>query len=749
MKKSFTIIFLLLLISGTVFGFRHWLTQVSADGTYVAIGTGAGNDGSQDAINFSQGRVWTIDTYGKYIWLTEKRSDGAHYWAWSNDTGTTWSQSSESYNFLTRGSVAYDSINDVLHVIWSADSASDGIIYRRYSITRDGSNNITSIQRVDTNVNLQLDTSATRILEEPVALWVNDGSTDGILAAVWTKRGGSLNEARGSMRALSMTDADGTAGNWTAIDGTGDTFSIDAPAVAADKIYSDTSGSSAVSATVRGGNGSRKDDLYVFVAEEDDSADDEVLAYRATWSAGSGNWNGGWSSSISMGAMGTASGYSLKYQLITKPVLDSTNDRLYIGWARYKDVTSGDTVSIAYLNSSDTASATVDVYSANDTHSYAPTLDIAYDATQDLVYVSYVQSTTNGDNGSIYYKTYNGSSLSSATIFYTTPGGSGGANGSADIPILYENRSTNDRLLFAFRVNGALPPTASEPHTVYWGYISLPDPSPASATTSTSSSQNRDVPTCGVQKPGRKTPQIYAVNATKADTVTLYFAAADPPVDGYTLQYGVEKGIYPYGVAKFGDQDTRTYTVHSLSPNTTYYFRIRATNGCASGDWSNELSGKTLTRQGLNPTATGASNLIISSDLTPIPQLDQSSPAVSEDAQKISSSGYSVTIKVADTEKKPVEGAKVILHSTRREVTTDKEGVAQFDDVEPGDHKVTIEYANQTGEQTINLTGDVKVFELAIEIRPKAAAKFMWYGFGIGILATLLICFGIWKLRHK
>src|SRR4029079_17026019 len=128
---------------------------------------------------------------------------------------------------------------------------------------------------------------------------------------------------------------------------------------------------------------------------------------------------------------------------------------------------------------------------ANGTHSYAPTLDISYDSSLDTVYTAYVESTTNGDNGSIDYKAYDGSSLSGSTRFYTSPGGTAGKDGSADIPVLYENRSSNNRLLFAFRINGDLPPTAIDPHTVDFGYIALatptntPTPTPTSTQTPT------------------------------------------------------------------------------------------------------------------------------------------------------------------------------------------------------------------------------------------------------------------------
>ncbi len=86
-------------VLGVVAGLGWWLVQVKpvqADGTYAKIGTAAGNDCGTDCINFSQGRVWTIDKYGKYIWLTEDRANNYHWWTWSNDKGAIWTQGATS-----------------------------------------------------------------------------------------------------------------------------------------------------------------------------------------------------------------------------------------------------------------------------------------------------------------------------------------------------------------------------------------------------------------------------------------------------------------------------------------------------------------------------------------------------------------------------------------------------------------------------------------------------------------------------
>ncbi len=862
MKKILASFAVILLIGLGVFAY----TNTRADGTYASLGTTDAGDGSNDAINFSQGRVWTIDQYGKYIWLTQTRVSTTTHWAWSNDNGANWSQSSESYTFLTRGSVAYDSINDVLHVIWAATDTNDGIIYRRYGITRDGSNNITAIARINTGVNLQLDTSSSRNLDQPVALWVNDGTTDGTLVAIWPKHGSSINEVRASRRRLSMTDADGVAGNWLSLDGTADTISTDPPAVAADQIYFDTSGAVAVSASVRGGTGSRKDNLYVFVAEEDDNSGDQLLAYRATWNSGSTNWSGGWAQVGVMGAMDTSSGYTLKYQLVTKPVLDTTNDKLYVGWARWKDGTNGDTVSMASLNSSDAISSTVDIYSALGTHAYAPTIDLAYDDKQDYIYASYIQSTTNGGNGHIDYKTYDGTTLSSATRFYTSPGGSAGADGGADIPILYQNRS-NNRLLFGFRINGALPPTGVNPHSIYWGYVTLPtqptvqftstsasgsegttsvtlpvslsgsfsrdvtvsysvtggtatgsgsdytlssgtatitagststtipvtvvndstdesdetvivtlssptfstlgsntaytytitDNDDAATTSSGSSSSNNNTassnepPVCADRKPDQ-TPRLYASSSEGKSSIKIYFADDSQNVNKYAIEYGTQSGKYTYSADNIGGKGARTYTIQSLTENTIYYVRIRNGNGCATGSWSSEISSKTE----------GTDNTIAITNITQ-PQESTQKPSPNPSASPTNAwtsrpsptpsaqvAGYTVKIKVNDDDKKPVENAKVTLHSTPRTAFTNKEGIAEFKDVERGNHKVEIAYDGYQGQQQLTLEGEVKEFNISVEIKKTDSSISNYvYAALAGVIILLILVIVVMKSRNK
>jgi hypothetical protein len=109
-------------------------------------------------------------------------------------------------------------------------------------------------------------------------------------------------------------------------------------------------------------------------------------------------------------------------------------------------------------------------------------------------------------------------------------------------------------------------------------------------------------------------------------------------------------------------------------------------------------------------------------DSTPTPTASTSD----EPGAKVSAKGYLVKIKVVDTNQKPVKGAKVVLHSTPREGTTDSQGLINFSNVEPGDHKVAISYKGQTGEQGITVGSDSATAspEVAITIRIQATDPF-------------------------
>ena len=326
----------------------------------------------------------------------------------------------------------------------------------------------------------------------------------------------------------------------------------------------------------------------------------------------------------------------------------------------------------------------------------------------------------------------------------------------------------------------------------------------SNSNSSSSNSSSTSAPSCGDQAPGAKAPWLYGAIAQDFGSVLLYFTEADNPVSKYVLEYGTKSGDYPYGVQDMGVniRGQMTYLVKSLSPNTTYYFKVRGGNGCATGTWSNEISAKTKSNVEINqlnftsstletvpaqetqPTTNNnscqtytvksgdtlwsiAKNLlgdgnrykdIIDQNKGTYPSLENSNSVVkgwelkvncgtqtttekkeTQPTTEMTKTGYDVKVKVLDTNKKPVEGATVTLHSNPQTTKTDKNGIASFNNVEAGDHKVLIAYNNFEGEQSINLTGNVKEFDLNVTVQEKAISLSpLAYGI-IGVMGIIII----------
>lgn len=333
-------------------------------------------------------------------------------------------------------------------------------------------------------------------------------------------------------------------------------------------------------------------------------------------------------------------------------------------------------------------------------------------------------------------------------------------------------------------------------------------------TTSTSSSSSNNSSStstaCTDQAPGAKAPWLYGAITQDSGSVLLYFTEADNPVNKYVLEYGTKSGDYPYGVQDMGVniRGQMTFLVKSLSPNTSYYFRVRGGNGCATGTWSNEISATTkglvsfnqleITQSQLEtqpvteiPSNTSCQTYTVKSgdSLWSIAEkllgdgnkykdiIDQNKDKYSslansnnissgwelkincgkqitteetkKTAETSTQGGYDVKVKVVDTSKKPVEGATVTLHSNPQTTITDKNGVASFSNVEAGDHKVLIAYNNFEGEQSINLTGNVKEFDLNVTVQQKAIALSpLAYGI-IGVMGLVIIGLIILLVKNK
>ena len=304
---------------------------------------------------------------------------------------------------------------------------------------------------------------------------------------------------------------------------------------------------------------------------------------------------------------------------------------------------------------------------------------------------------------------------------------------------------------------------------------------------------------CRDQAPGKTPPLIYSAVSNNSHSVLLSFSPADEPVEKYVIQYGTKPDSYPHEIKNLGvnSRDTMTYLVNMLSPNTTYYFRIKAVNGCASGKWSNTISAKTKPLLGFNQLDTvsldittphdqpedhpkcqtytvksgdspwSISEQLFGSGLKFQEIIDQNSdeyPSIkdnlikpgwilkfncpqddkkSDDHTSLESShpGFKVQVRVVDTKDKPIQNAKVTIHSKVQEALTNSEGIAEFNNVEPGEHKIVINYDNFQGEQSITLDegSNVKVYRLDIVVKKQKLDISFWFIILLIIIILLLI----------
>lgn len=113
--------------------------------------------------------------------------------------------------------------------------------------------------------------------------------------------------------------------------------------------------------------------------------------------------------------------------------------------------------------------------------------------------------------------------------------------------------------------------------------------SSSSTSSSNSSSINTSSPVaCNDTKP--KSAPVLLSAFPGINTVTLAWKEAEEPVSYYLIAYGTEPGKIQYGNPNIGGKGMTSFVVENLSGGQTYYFKVRAGNGCTPGDFSNELS---------------------------------------------------------------------------------------------------------------------------------------------------------------
>jgi hypothetical protein len=118
-----------------------------------------------------------------------------------------------------------------------------------------------------------------------------------------------------------------------------------------------------------------------------------------------------------------------------------------------------------------------------------------------------------------------------------------------------------------------------------------PTSTPTQTPTSTLTPTQNPTPTlngaCNDAAPAA--PTLISADSAGPHSVVLKWGGVTDSVSYYLVSYGTAAENYIYGNPNVGN--VTTYTVGSLSTGKTYYFAVKAVNGCTPGAYSNEISG--------------------------------------------------------------------------------------------------------------------------------------------------------------
>jgi hypothetical protein len=88
-------------------------------------------------------------------------------------------------------------------------------------------------------------------------------------------------------------------------------------------------------------------------------------------------------------------------------------------------------------------------------------------------------------------------------------------------------------------------------------------------------------------------PDLFQINA-QTEGVTIYFSPVSGNRDHYYVSYSTGENAEEHGFELHSDANgVIAVDIRDLQANTTYFFKVRAGNGCQPGDWSNILSVQT------------------------------------------------------------------------------------------------------------------------------------------------------------
>jgi hypothetical protein len=246
-------------------------------------------------------------------------------------------------------------------------------------------------------------------------------------------------------------------------------------------------------------------------------------------------------------------------------------------------------------------------------------------------------------------------------------------------------------------------------------------------------------------------PHLYQIDATQ-DSATLFFAPPPGDITGYVIEYGTTVDANQHAVThNHSDKSGAvSYTVNNLFPNLTWYFKVKAQNGCASGGWS-EIKSTYLGTVPARLIDTNTTNNDIFMETSAPLQLVSISPIkVPKPSQTVQIpkklKEYKVSVQLLH-EGKPLADTEVILGTSNKKIKTDKNGMAIFSNIQEGIHKLKLINQSYAAEETIEVKSEDSNFDISLSVQMKKELLPTWAWFGIISGISVIFVIIIRKLR--
>ncbi len=233
-------------------------------------------------------------------------------------------------------------------------------------------------------------------------------------------------------------------------------------------------------------------------------------------------------------------------------------------------------------------------------------------------------------------------------------------------------------------------------------------------------------------------PDLFQIDTT-ADTAIIYFTPL-LSTDQYYVSFSSQTSAEEHGTqVQLGSDGVQRYTVNLLSPNTTYYFKVRGQYGCKPGNWSEIRVGQTKGNQ--------VQALVVQDVERGEPITDTEEIVLQTEPTK-KEKEYELTVTVRN-QKEPVVGAEVALASGEILGTTNELGEVTFSKVKQGKYALKVVQQAYAAEQEIEVRGDSDKFDILVnlDMGEQTRQKYLYAAVILAVLNLFLV--GFLFLRKK